>query len=217
VSERYACKDRDERTIGLEIAASAIRRGDLVVLPTDTVYGIAADAFVPEAVTALLSAKGRERSMPPPVLVGSLGALDGIAADIPDYGRRLVEEFWPGALTLVCHQQPSLVWDIGDSDDTVAVRMPDDEIALDLLNKTGPLAVSSANLSGNPPAVTCDEAKDQLGESVAVYLDAGPTRGAVPSTILDLTGQTPRILRSGAVSIERLRAVVPDLDLYVAP
>jgi L-threonylcarbamoyladenylate synthase len=217
VSERYACKDRDERTIGLEIAASAIRRGDLVVLPTDTVYGIAADAFVPEAVTALLSAKGRERSMPPPVLVGSLGALDGIAADIPDYGRRLVEEFWPGALTLVCHQQPSLVWDIGDSDDTVAVRMPDDEIALDLLNKTGPLAVSSANLSGNPPAVTCDEAQDQLGESVAVYLDAGPTRGAVPSTILDLTGQTPRILRSGAVSIERLRAVVPDLDLYVAP
>jgi L-threonylcarbamoyladenylate synthase len=217
VSERYACKDRDERTIGLEIAASAIRRGDLVVLPTDTVYGIAADAFVPEAVAALLSAKGRERSMPPPVLVGSLGALDGIAADIPEHGRRLVEEFWPGALTIICHQQPSLVWDIGDTDDTVAVRMPDDEIALDLLNKTGPLAVSSANRSGEPPAVTCAEAQDQLGESVAVYLDAGPTRGAVPSTILDLTSPTPRILRAGALSIERLRAVVPDLDLHVTP
>ncbi|MEQ7129266.1 L-threonylcarbamoyladenylate synthase [Actinopolymorpha sp. B11F2] len=217
MSERYACKDRDERTIGLEIAASAIRRGDLVVLPTDTVYGIAADAFVPEAVAALLSAKGRERSMPPPVLVGSLGALDGIATDIPDYGRRLVEEFWPGALTLICHQQPSLVWDIGDSGDTVAVRMPDDEIALDLLNKTGPLAVSSANRSGDPPAVTCAEAQDQLGNNVAVYLDAGPTRGAVPSTILDLTSPTPRILRSGAVSIERLRAIVPDLDLRVTP
>ncbi|MGH3489392.1 MAG: L-threonylcarbamoyladenylate synthase [Actinopolymorphaceae bacterium] len=215
MSERYACTDRDERTIGLEIAASAIRRGDLVVLPTDTVYGIAADAFVPEAVAALLSAKGRERTMPPPVLVGSLGALDGIASDIPEHGRRLVEEFWPGALTIICHQQPSLVWDIGDTDDTVAVRMPDDEIALDLLNKTGPLAVSSANLSGSPAPVTCEEAQDQLGDSVAVYLDAGLTRGSVPSTILDLTSPTPRILRSGALSIERLRAVVPDLDLHV--
>ena len=215
MSERYACKDRDERTIGLEIAATAIRRGDLVVMPTDTVYGIAADAFAPDAVAALLAAKGRDRTMPPPVLVGSLGTLDGIAADVSEHGRRLVEEFWPGALTIVCHQQPSLVWDIGETDDTVAVRMPDDEIALDLLTKTGPLAVSSANLTGQPAAITCADAQEQLGDAVAVYLDNGPVPGAVPSTIVDLTSSVPRVLRPGAVSLDRLRKVVPELEMHV--
>lgn len=217
MSERYACKDRDERTIGLQIAANAIGRGDLVVMPTDTVYGIAADAFTPAAVTSLLAAKGRDRSMPPPVLVGSVSTLDGIASDIPDVARRLVEEFWPGALTLICHQQPSLVWDIGDTDDTVAVRMPDDKLALDLLVETGPLAVSSANITGQPPATTCAEAEEQLGDSVAVYLDAGSTPGGVPSTIVDLTGPVPRVLRPGAISIAQLRTVVPDLEVLPRP
>ena len=215
MSEHYACKDRDERTIGLEIAATAVRRGDLVVLPTNTVYGIGADAFVPEAVAALLAAKGRGRAMPPPVLVGSLTTLDGIATDIPDAGRRLIEAFWPGALTVICHQQPSLVWDIGETNNTVACRMPDHELALELLEKTGPLAVSSANTTGEPAATTCAEAQDQLGESVAVYLDDGPTPGAVPSTIVDLTSPVPRVLRPGALSIERLRKVVPTLDLHL--
>jgi L-threonylcarbamoyladenylate synthase len=217
VSERYACKDPDERVIGLEIASRAISRGDLVVVPTDTVYGIAADAFTPDAVRKLLEAKGRGRSMPPPVLVGSVTTLDGIATDIPEHGRRLVEEFWPGALTIICRQQPSLVWDIGDTADTVAVRMPDHEVAIDLLTSTGPLAVSSANLTGQPAATTCADAQDQLGDSVAVYLDAGTTPGAVPSTIVDLTGTTPRVVRPGALSIERLRIVVPDLEVHSGP
>jgi L-threonylcarbamoyladenylate synthase len=217
VSERYACKDPDERVIGLEIASRAISRGDLVVVPTDTVYGIAADAFTPDGVRKLLEAKGRGRSMPPPVLVGSVTTLDGIATDIPEHGRRLVEEFWPGALTIICRQQPSLVWDIGDTADTVAVRMPDHEVAIDLLTSTGPLAVSSANLTGQPAATTCADAQDQLGDSVAVYLDAGTTPGAVPSTIVDLTGTTPRVVRPGALSIERLRIVVPDLEVHSGP
>ena len=217
MSERYACKDRDERAIGLEIASRAISRGDLVVIPTDTVYGIAADAFTPEAVRKLLDAKGRGRSMPPPVLVGSVTTLDGIATDIPEHGRRLVEEFWPGALTIICRQQPSLVWDIGDTDDTVAVRMPDHEVAIDLLTATGPLAVSSANLTGQPAATTCADAQEQLGESVAVYLDAGTTPGAVASTIVDLTGPVPRVVRPGALSLERLRTVVPELEVHAAP
>ncbi len=212
MSERYTCADRDERTIGLEIAASAIRAGDLVVLPTDTVYGIAADAFVPAAVDDLLAAKGRGHSMPPPVLVGSVATLDGIATDIPDAGRALVKEFWPGALTIICRQQPSLVWNIGETGETVAVRMPDEEISLALLEKTGPLAVSSANKSGVPAATTCDDAEEQLGDAVSVYLDGGPTPGAEPSTIVDLTGGTPRILRAGAISVARLRAVVPEIE-----
>ncbi len=133
----------------------------------------------------------------------------------PKHGRRLVEEFWPGALTIVCHQQPSLVWDIGETDDTVAVRMPDDEIALDLLTKTGPLAVSSANLTGQPAAITCADAQEQLGDAVAVYLDNGPVPGAVPSTIVDLTSSVPRVLRPGAVSLDRLRKVVPELEMHV--
>ncbi|GAA2755363.1 L-threonylcarbamoyladenylate synthase [Actinopolymorpha rutila] len=212
MSERYSCADRDERTIGLEIAASAILAGDLVVLPTDTVYGIAADAFVPSAVDALLAAKGRGHSMPPPVLVGSVATLDGIAADIPDAGRALVKEFWPGALTIICRQQPSLVWNIGETGETVAVRMPDEEISLALLEKTGPLAVSSANKSGVPAATTCDDAEEQLGDAVSVYLDGGSTPGSVASTIVDLTGGTPRILRAGAISLARLRAVVPEIE-----
>ncbi|WP_020575212.1 L-threonylcarbamoyladenylate synthase [Actinopolymorpha alba] len=211
MSERYACQDKDERTIGLQIASAAIRRADLVVMPTDTVYGVAADAFVPEAVADLLAAKGRGRAAPPPVLVGSISTLDGIAADIPDYGRQLVEKFWPGALTIICHQQPSLMWDLGETGGTVAVRMPDHDLALELLTMTGPLAVSSANLTGQPPATDCADAQAQLGDSVAVYLDAGPTPGAVPSTIVDLTGPTPRVLRPGVLSLERLRTVVPDL------
>ncbi|MFD2079514.1 tRNA threonylcarbamoyl adenosine modification protein, Sua5/YciO/YrdC/YwlC family [Actinopolymorpha cephalotaxi] len=212
MSERYSCADRDERTIGLEIAASAIAAGDLVVLPTDTVYGIAADAFVPAAVDALLAAKGRGHSMPPPVLVGSVATLDGIATDIPDAGRALVKEFWPGALTIICRQQPSLVWNIGEAGETVAVRMPDEEISLALLEKTGPLAVSSANKSGTPAATTCDDAEEQLGDAVSIYLDGGPTPGSVASTIVDLTGGTPRILRAGAISLARLRAVVPEIE-----
>jgi len=207
----YDCGDPDQRAVGLREAAYAVRRGELVVLPTDTVYGIGADAFTPGAVAALLAAKGRGRDMPVPVLVGSRQVLDALVGTLPASAKALVDVLWPGALTIVARHTPALAWDLGDAQGTVAVRMPADLLALDLLKETGPMAVSSANRSGLPPATTCANAQAQLGESVAVYLDGGPTTTSVPSTIVDVTGPAPVLLRRGWISEERLREIVPDL------
>lgn len=212
MSRRYDCADAGERATGLREAASAIRRGELVVLPTDTLYGIGADAFSPEAVAALLAAKGRGRTMPSPVLVGSPTTLHGLVTDFSEQAWELVDAFWPGALTLVAKHQPSLRWDLGDTRGTVAVRMPLHPVALELLNETGPLAVSSANRTGGPSPATCDEAQEQLGEQVALYLDGGKADFATASTIVDVTGRTPVVLRAGAVSLEQLREVVPAVE-----
>ena len=163
-----------DRTSSLAAAVGALKRGQLVVLPTDTVYGVAADAFSPAAVAALLRAKGRGRDVPVPVLVGSWRALDGLAARPTPAVRRLVETFWPGPLTVVVRAVPSLSWDLGEARGTVALRMPLHPVALDVLEETGPLAVSSANASGTPPALDASAAREQLGDAVAVYLDAGP-------------------------------------------
>jgi L-threonylcarbamoyladenylate synthase len=186
-----------------------------VVIPTDTVYGIAADAFSPAAVAVLLASKGRSRKMPPPVLIPRLNALDGLATDVPAEARRLAEAFWPGGLTLILHAQPSLDWDLGETKGTVALRIPADDIAQDLLTITGPLAVSSANRTGHPAAQTAAEAQEQLAESVEVYLEGGhrPVEDAqaLPSTIIDATGLPLRVVRQGAISLERLREVVPEL------
>lgn len=205
----------DERTAGLAHARRAILEKKCVVLPTDTVYGIAADAFSPQAVTMLLVSKGRGRSMPPPVLIPRLNALDGLATDVFPEARQLAEAFWPGGLTLILHAQPSLDWDLGDTKGTVALRIPADEVAQELLTLTGPLAVSSANRTGQAPAQTAFEARSQLAESVEVYLEGGfrPVEGtdAMPSTIVDATSLPLRVVREGAVSLERLREVVPVL------
>jgi L-threonylcarbamoyladenylate synthase len=210
---RFDCDDATERRRGLELAAGAVRRGELVVLPTDTVYGLGADAFTPGAVGRLLEAKGRGRDMPVPVLVGSPRTLNGIARGIRQGGRDLIEAFWPGGLTIVCKVQPSLTWDLGDTNGTVAARMPLHPVAIELLNETGPMAVSSANRSGLPPATDIDDAIDQLGDSVEIYLDGGPSLDAVPSTIVDITVEPPKLLRVGAVSEEQLREVVPALQV----
>jgi L-threonylcarbamoyladenylate synthase len=209
MSARFDCADPAQLLQGIAEAEAALRRGELVVLPTDTVYGIAAEAFDPVAVDGLLKAKGRGRDMPPPVLVGTVRAAMALVMDLADTGKDLIDEFWPGGLTIVCRSSPTLVWDLGETKGTVAVRMPLHHVALDLLKKTGPLAVSSANVSGQPPATTADEAMAQLGNSVSVYLDAGPCPGDVPSTIIDLTGSVPRLLRRGVISVERLQDVVP--------
>lgn len=200
-----------DRAVGLGQAADAVRRGELVVLPTDTVYGLGADAFSIDAVGGLLAAKGRGRDMPVPVLVGSPRTLDGIATALSPTARDLVEAFWPGGLTLVAKVQPSLEWDLGDTDGTVAVRMPLHPVAIELLQATGPMAVSSANVSGQPPATTVDEAVDQLGEAVSIYLDGGTSGDPVASTIVDVTGEAPRLLRLGAVSAQALREVSGDI------
>ncbi|MGI5419894.1 L-threonylcarbamoyladenylate synthase [Actinomadura luteofluorescens] len=208
MSRRYDCSEPMERTRGIAEAFSAVRRGELIVLPTDTVYGVGVDAFMPPAVTALLDAKGRGREMPPPVLVGSVRAATALVDDLGTYGQDLIDEFWPGALTLVCRANPNLMWDLGETKGTVAIRMPMHELAVELLKETGPLAVSSANLSGRPAARTVDEAEKMLGDSVAVYLDGGTSGHADPSTIIDLTGPVPRLLRAGAVSEDKIRGVV---------
>src|SRR5262245_45148569 len=171
MSAWFDCSDPAARTEGLAMAASAVLRGELVVLPTDTVYGIGADAFNPAAVRRLLAAKGRGRDMPPPVLVGTVPAASALVDDLGPYAQLLIDEFWPGGRTMVCRSARPLSWDLGDTRGTVALRMPQDPVAIDLLTETGPMAVSSANATGSPAASTAQEAKDQLGESVSVYLD----------------------------------------------
>ena len=209
----FDCSIDGERVAGLVDAGSAIRRGELVVTPTDTVYGIAADAFNPVAVNLLLAAKGRGRDMPVPVLVASQQMADAVVEQLSDAGRALAEAFWPGALTIVARHTAHLAWDLGETRGTVAVRVPNHPIAITLIEQTGPLAVSSANRTGNPPPTTAMDARLQLGAAVAVYLDAGPTpTAALPSSIVDVTGEQPRLLRAGALEVEQLLAVVPDLQ-----
>ncbi|MBP2374253.1 tRNA threonylcarbamoyl adenosine modification protein (Sua5/YciO/YrdC/YwlC family) [Paeniglutamicibacter psychrophenolicus] len=214
MTSRFDARDSQELETGLEAARAALAENRCIVMPTDTVYGIAADAFSAQAVATLLAAKGRGRSMPPPVLIPQAATLDGLAADVPDFARELAARFWPGALTLILHAQPSLTWDLGETRGTVALRVPDDQIARDLLKLTGPLAVSSANRTGQPAADTAEAAFDQLGETVEVYLEAGPrpvSGDALGSTIIDCTLTPPRVVRAGALSLELLRVVVPEL------
>jgi L-threonylcarbamoyladenylate synthase len=211
VADVFDCSDPARREEGLAAAAAALSRGELALIPTDTVYGVAADAFTPAAVTRLLAAKNRGRSMPVPVLIGEASTLAGLVAVVPPVATRLAEAFWPGGLTLVVEHARTLAWDLGDAEGTVAVRLPDDDVARDLLRRTGPLAVSSANRSGRPAATTAAEAQYQLGEHAAVVLDGGPRVDSRPSTIVDCTAPTPRVLRIGAIDVDRLREVVPEL------
>lgn len=226
MSTIFDCTDPAFRSEGLAAAQQAIAHKQCVVIPTDTVYGIAADAFSPQAVATLLAAKGRGRNMPPPVLMPRARTMDGLATEVPDAARRLAEAFWPGALTLILTAQPSLTWDLGDAKGTVALRVPNDAVALELLAMTGPLAVSSANRTGSAAAGTAIDAQQQLADSVAVYLDdgarpagdadgadgAGGAAVAEPSTIVDATSLPLRVVRKGALSLKDLRAVVPDID-----
>ncbi len=204
----YDCADPDARSAGLAAAARAVRAGQLVVLPTDTVYGLGCDAFSAAAVSSLLEAKRRGPDLPVPVLVGSWSTIDGLVLGVPATARALLEAFWPGGLSLVLPHAPSLGWDLGHTKGTVMLRMPLHPVALDLLREIGPMAVSSANISASPPAASAAEALAQLGESVAVYLDGGPSGEPVASTIVDLTGAEPRVLREGAVSVADVQEVL---------
>jgi tRNA threonylcarbamoyl adenosine modification protein (Sua5/YciO/YrdC/YwlC family) len=208
VAPTYDCADPDARIEGLAAAARAVRAGRLVVLPTDTVYGLGCDAFSSTAVRSLLAAKRRGPEMPVPVLVGSWSTIDGLVLGVPRAARELIEAFWPGGLSLVLPHAPSLSWDLGSTKGTVMLRMPLHPVALELLREVGPMAVSSANVSGSPPAVSAPDAEAQLGDSVSVYLDGGPSGEPVASTIVDLTGDDPRVLREGAVSVAEVAEVL---------
>ncbi|CAD5138820.1 MULTISPECIES: L-threonylcarbamoyladenylate synthase [Microbacterium] len=221
MSPIFDCSDEAQLLAGMRNARQAIGRGDLIVIPTDTVYGVAADAFSPPAVQRLLDAKGRGRNQPPPVLVGTKETLTALAEAVPEPVQRLVDAFWPGGLTIVLPAQPSLVWDLGETKGTVAVRMPEGRVVLELLAETGPLAVSSANLTGKAAAISALDAEKMLGDSVAVYLDDGMSKDGVASTIIDATSLVRRagdaeqgvvrILRDGVVTREQLREVLGDL------
>jgi len=208
MTEIFDCSDPDQRQAGMASAISALKGGRLVVLPTDTVYGIGADAFDGTAVAALLAAKGRGRDMPVPVLVGSWHTIDGLVYSVPDAARELIQAFWPGALSLVVRQAPSLQWDLGDAYGTVMLRMPLHPIAIELLREVGPMAVSSANISGRPAAVTAADAREQLADLVEVYLEGGPSAQQAASTIVDLTGAQPRVLRQGPVAAAAIADVL---------
>ena len=223
MSTTYDLTDPEERADGIARATETLGARGLVVMPTDTVYGVAADAFSPQAVATLLAAKGRGRHMPPPVLIPRPETLQGLATEVPEGAVALAEKFWPGALTLILMAQPSLTWDLGETRGTVALRMPDHPDALELLSQTGPLAVSSANRSGMPAAMSAHQAEDMLGDSVAVYLEGhaqAATEPAPPSTIVDYTVTPPRVVRAGAISVEKLREAdqtILDIDGNPAP
>ncbi len=202
------------RERGVTAAAAAVRRGELIVLPTESVYGLAADPFSPRAMEALREAKGRGEGLPVGVLVGGSRTVDGLASGITAEGRALIEAFWPGPLTLVVREQPTLAWNITGISGSVSLRMPVHPVALAVLAATGPLAVTSAQRAGGAPPRTCAEAESHLGDGVALYLDAGPTQAEAPSSIIDLTVDPPVLLREGAFSLDSLRELCPDL---VAP
>jgi L-threonylcarbamoyladenylate synthase len=218
----YDCSVDTELLTGMRLARGAIARGELVVVPTDTVYGLAADAFSPAAVKRLLATKGRGRQLPPPVLIPNCATLDALAASVPPVVKALVKVFWPGGLTIVLPAARSLAWDLGETHGTVALRMPANTVACELLAETGPLAVSSANKTGLTAARTAVEAQSMLGDAVAVYLDDGEVGsvfgngvGERSSTIVDATALAEgrgllRVLRRGVVSYEQLIDVVGD-------
>lgn len=211
MSRRFDVSQEEIRELVFDECARVVDTGNLLVIPTDTVYGIAADAFSASAVAALLAAKGRGRDMPPPVLVPRAETIFGLVDGVDETVLALTAKFWPGPLTIIANAQPSLDWDLGDTHGTVAVRMPDEESALALLGRTGPLAVSSANISGQPAARTADEAQEMLGDDVDIYVDGGVREAGLSSTIIDLSGDVPRILRRGPITAEDLREIVPEL------
>ncbi|GAB3756117.1 L-threonylcarbamoyladenylate synthase [Microlunatus parietis] len=203
-----------------EAARIAIENGECVVLPTDTVYGIGADAFDADAVQRLLDAKDRGRDTPPPVLIGDASLIRALADDVPELVGPLTEKHWPGPLTVIVKARDSLRIDLGETRGTIGLRVPDYELTRDLLRQTGPMAVSSANLSGRPPALTCDQAIEYFGNKVSVYLDGGPVASpdGAPSSMVDFSqNDHGELLRAGALSVDVLRETLPELEDLTVP
>jgi L-threonylcarbamoyladenylate synthase len=194
----------------LEVGGEIVARGGLVVLPTDTLYGVGCDPFNPSAVDALFKAKQRGRDLPLPVLVHTWRQAIGLVEEVNDQAQALIAAWWPGPLTLVLREAAGIGWDLGESRGTVAVRMPKQTFALALIQRTGPLAVSSANRSGEPPPREIPAILEQLGDQVGVFFDAGPAADGPASSIVDLTGPRPRLLREGAIPADELERVLEE-------
>lgn len=207
----YDCRTLAERDQGIAAAVEAVKSGQLVVFPTGTMYGLGADAFDEDAVAELRRLKDHGRDVASPVMVGSQQTLDGLVLVLPQAARELVEAYWPGELSVIVEHAPSLAWDIGDTDGTFLVRQPLHPVALELLRETGPMVVVGASLPGRTPPTTAEEAQEQLGSAVSVYLEAGPGGEPAPSTIVDCAEEPPMLLRAGALSLDTLRTVVPEL------
>ncbi len=204
-AERGAERDR-----ALTACAAAVRRGDVIIIPTEQVYGLATDAFHMGGTSSLRALKGYATHVSLPILVANPTMVNGVARSTP-LAEELIEAFWPGGLTLVLPPQPTLAWD-ASAGGPVAVRMPIHPFTLALVERTGPLAVTSANPPGTDPPTTMDGAVACLGEQVALAVDVGPCPdGGEPSTILDLTGPAPVLIREGAVSRAQLASLRPDL------
>ena len=212
-SQFFDISQEDEKAAGLVAAANAARAGELVVFPTDTVYGLGTDAFSNQGAQRLREAKGRGRDVPIPVLIAEPGLLATLGFEVSDAAMKLCETFWPGGLTVIVKASPSLGWDLGDTGQTVALRVPDHVLVQELLGSVGPMAVSSANTHGRPPAATAAEAYQSLGETVSVYIEGGNTPLGAPSTIVDLCGPIPAVVRVGAVSLSEIRKVVAETAL----
>ena len=184
-----------------------LNHGGLVVFPTDTVYGLAALPFQSLSIERLYIVKGRSSQKAIAILLGKRTQLDLVASTMSPMAIRLAEKFWPGPLTLVVERNPSLP-DVLTPDNTIGVRMPDHPVALALLRLSGPLAVTSANLSGQPSSITAQEVLAQLGGRIHLVLDGGRTPGGIPSTVVDCTAITPVIIRVGPVSAEQIEATL---------
>jgi L-threonylcarbamoyladenylate synthase len=203
----------DGRSAAVERAVDVLRAGDLVVLPTDTMYGLAADAFSLDGTTRAFAAKQRGRELPLSVLVRSPKQLAGLTTRVPEFAERLIAAYWPGPLTLVLTVEPNLRWDIGATAGTVSVRMPLDEVALAVVRGVGPVAITGANLTGQAAATTAVTARERFGDAVRLYLDDGVREAAGGSTIVDLTRGRPRVLRVGSLAADEvLRVAVGELD-----
>jgi tRNA threonylcarbamoyl adenosine modification protein (Sua5/YciO/YrdC/YwlC family) len=211
MTRTFDMRDPLDRQRGLVMAASVVRRGGLVVLPVESSYAVATDPFHVAGVAALLASKGRPSGTPVPIMVPSAATLDGVLERVTPAISALTRAFWPGALTLVARSARSLSWELGGTPGTVTVRMPLHPVALELLGRSGLLAVMAANGSGQAPPMTCVEALDQLGGAIEVALDAGPRALTAPSSIVDVTGAVPVLVREAAVSADALASVLPEL------
>ncbi|MGZ4141198.1 MAG: L-threonylcarbamoyladenylate synthase [Actinomycetota bacterium] len=197
-----------QRDEALAHARDALQAGGLVVMPTDTVYGIAADAFTPGATARVFELKKRARSLPLPILVSRPRQAWALCDSVPPGAAELVASFWPGALTLIMPMTPDLDWDLGDSRGKIALRMPDNADAIALIEMTGPLAVTSANVSGEPTPPDIEGTRARLGDEIAVYLDGGRAKEETGSTIVDLARRRPAIVREGPISRDAIERAI---------